>query len=177
MAKKTEDRIKALEAALKNETNERDFYLKHAARTKNEFGKKMFMSIASDEDEHYDRIKALHKRLKEKGKWPETLTLKVKDTKIKSVLKRLSKLAAGTPSKVDSDDLEAVKIAINFEKRGEKFYGELRDSVADAKEKAFYGMLADMEREHRLSLEDTRDYFKDPTGWFRIKEKHHLDGG
>jgi len=177
MVKKIEDRIKALEVALKNETNERDFYLKHAARTKNEFGKKMFMSIASDEDEHYERIKALHKRLKEKGKWPETLALKVKDTKIKSVLKRMSTLAAGSPKKADSDDLEAVRIAINFEKRGEKFYSDLRDSVAEAKEKTFYGMLADMEREHRLSLEDTRDYFKDPTGWFRIKEKLHVDGG
>ena len=177
MAKKTEDRIKALQVALKNESNERDFYLKHAARTKNEFGKKMFMSIASDEDEHYERIKALHRRLKEKGKWPETLALKVKDTKVKSVLKRLSKLAAGSPSKADSDDLEAVKIAINFEKRGEKFYSDLRSNVSDAKEKAFYGMLADMEREHRLSLEDTRDYFKDPTGWFRVKERLHVDGG
>jgi rubrerythrin len=105
------------------------------------------------------------------------LALKVKDTKIKSVLKRLSTLAAGSPRKADSDDLEAVRIGINFEKKGEKFYSELRDSVADAKEKAFYGMLADMEREHRLSLEDSRDYFKDPTGWFRIKEKLHVDGG
>ena len=177
MAKKIGDRIRALEVALKNEANERDFYLKHAARTKNEFGKKMFMSIASDEDEHYERIKALHKRLIEKGKWPETLALKVKDTKIKSVLKRMATLATGSPRKADSDDLEAVRIGINFEKKGEKFYSELRDSVSDAKEKAFYGMLADMEREHRLSLEDTRDYFKDPTGWFRIKEKLHVDGG
>jgi len=176
MAKKTEDRIKALEVALKNESTERDFYLQHAARTKNEFGKKMFMSIANDEAEHYDRIKALHKKLKEKGKWPERLALTVKGTKIKSVLKKMIKVPEKT-GKADSDDLQAVKIAINFEKKGEKFYSDLQKSATDPKEKAFFGMIAEMEREHRLSLEDTRDYFKDPVSWFRVKEKHHLDGG
>jgi rubrerythrin len=176
MAKKVQDRIKALEVALKNESTERDFYLQHAARTKNEFGKKMFMSIANDEAEHYDRIKALHKKLKDKGKWPERLALTVKGTKIQSVLAKLSKVAEKT-AKADNNDLEAVKIAINFEKKGEKYYSDLKKSAADAKEKAFFEMLADMEREHRLSLESTRDYFKDPTGWFRIKERLHVDGG
>jgi hypothetical protein len=38
-------------------------------------------------------------------------------------------------------------------------------------------MLAEMEREHRLSLENTREYFKDPTGWYRVKERLHVDGG
>lgn len=176
MAKKAEDRIKALEVALKNESTERDFYLQHAARTKNEFGKKMFMSIANDEAEHYDRIKALHKKLKDKGKWPERLALTVKGTKIKSVLNKMIKVPEKT-AKADSNDLEAVKIAINFEKKGEKFYTDLQKSATDPKEKAFFGMIAEMEREHRLSLESTRDYFKDPTGWFRVKERLHVDGG
>jgi len=37
-------------------------------------------------------------------------------------------------------------------------------------------MLAGLEREHRLSLEDTLEYFEDPEGWLLMKEKHHLDG-
>jgi hypothetical protein len=37
-------------------------------------------------------------------------------------------------------------------------------------------LLASMEREHRISLQDTLDYFKDPAGWYRIKERHHIDG-
>src|SRR5512139_1555269 len=129
MAKKAEDRIKALEVALKNESTERDFYLQHAARTKNEFGKKMFM---------------------DKGKWPERLALTVKGTKIKSVLNKMIKVPEKT-AKADSNDLEAVKIAINFEKKGERFYTDLQKTATDPKEKAFFGMIAEMEREHRLS--------------------------
>ena len=176
MSSSTEKRIKALEVALNNESRERDFYLKHAERTSNSFGKMMFQSIAKDEDEHYQKILELRKRLKEEGKWPETIPLKVKGVDMKSVLNKVI-ASIDTSAKVDTDDMEAVKVAIDFEAKGEKFYSDLRDSVEDPIEKEFYGMLASMEREHRLSLEDTYDYFKDPAGWYRMKEKRHLDGG
>lgn len=176
MSSSTEKRIKALEVALNNESRERDFYLKHAERTSNSFGKMMFQSIAKDEDEHYQKILELHNRLKEEGKWPETIPLKVKGVDMKSVLNKVI-ASIDTSAKVDTDDMEAVKVAIDFEAKGEKFYSDLRDSVEDPIEKEFYGMLASMEREHRLSLEDTYDYFKDPEGWYRMKEKRHLDGG
>ena len=176
MSRSTEKRIKALEVALNNETRERDFYLKNAERTSNSFGKLMFQSIAKDENEHYRKIRELHKKLKEEGKWPETIPLEVKGVDMKAILKKVID-SVDTTVEVDTDDMEAVKIAMDFEARGEKFYSELRDSVSDPIEKEFYGMLASMEREHRLSLEDTYDYFKDPEGWYRMKEKHHLDGG
>jgi rubrerythrin len=176
MSSTTEARIKALEVALNNESRERDFYLKHAERTRNSFGKLMFQSIAQDEEEHYQRLLELHKKLQDEGKWPETIPLKVKGVDMKSVLKKVID-SIDTSAKADTDDMEAVKIAIEFETKGEKFYSDLRDSVDDPIEKEFYGILASMEREHRLSLEDTYDYFKDPEGWYRMKEGRHLDGG
>ena len=176
MSSKTQDRIKALEVALNNESRERDFYLKHADRTSNSFGKLMFQSIAKDEDEHYKKILDLHGKLKDEGKWPETIPLKVKGTDMKSILKKVVE-SVDTSTEADTDDMEAVQIAIDFETRGEKFYSDLRDSVENPIEKEFYDVLATMEREHRLSLEDTLDYFKDPEGWYRMKEKRHLDGG
>jgi len=118
----------------------------------------------------------LHKKLQDEGRWPETIPLKVKGVDMKSVLKKVLD-SIDTSAKADTDDMEAVKIAIDFETKGEKFYSDLRDSVDDPVEKEFYRVLASMEREHRLSLEDTYDYFKDPEGWYRMKEKHHLDGG
>ena len=175
MEKKTEQRIKALEVALNNETREREFYLKHRERTANPHGKSMFGSIADDELEHFRRLQELHKRLNEEGKWPETIPIRVKGTEVKSILKKLIN-SVDTSSKADTDDVEAVKIAIEFEARGEIFYNGLRDSADNPMEKGFYDILATLEREHRLSLEDTLEYFLNPEGWFTIKEKHHLDG-
>ena len=175
MTAKTEERIKALEVALNNESRERDFYLKHKERTTNPHGRSMFASIASDEDEHYKRILELHKRLQKEGKWPETIPLQVKGTKVKEVIQKLVD-SADKSSIADRDDLEAVKIAIDFETKGEMFYSNLAKGVEAGNEKKFYELLASMEKEHRLSLEDTYEYFQDPADWYRIKEKHHIDG-
>ncbi len=175
MADNTQERIDALEVALNNEKREKEFYLKQAERTKNPHGKKMFETIASDEDEHYNRILQLHDKLKNEGKWPESLPLEVKDTNIKNVLKNLVE-SVDTTSQIDNDDLEAVKTAIDFESRGEEFYKKLSENVDNPREKEFFELLTKMEREHRVSLENTLEYFKDPQGWFQRQEGARLDG-
>jgi len=175
MSSQTEERIKALEVALNNEARERDFYLEHKKRTVNPHGKSMFASIASDEDEHYQRILELHKKLTQEGKWPETIPLTVKGTGVRGIVQKLMD-SGDTASKADINDLEAVKIAIDFETKGEKFYSDLSKKADDLSEKKFYELLASIEREHRLSLEDTYEYFQDPAGWYRVKERHHIDG-
>ncbi|MCX5919665.1 MAG: ferritin family protein [Deltaproteobacteria bacterium] len=175
MSSNTQERIKALEIALNNEARERDFYLKHSKRTTHNLGKMMFATIASDEDEHYKRILGLHKRLIQEGKWPETVPIEVKGTEVKKVIQKVVD-AVNATAQADRNDVEAVKIAIDFETQGEKFYGDLAKSVENPMEKNFYEFLASIEREHRLSLQDTLEYFEDPAGWFRIKEKLHVDG-
>ena len=169
------DRQNALEVALNNETREREFYLKHAKRTKNPLGKKMFQQIGDDELEHYQRLKELHQKWSKQEKWPETVPLKVKDTIVKDILLEFVKKVNET-AKGDSDDLEAVRTALDFEAKGAKFYAELRDSVSNPKEKEFFDLLSKMEHEHYLSLKDTEEYFIDPASWYRKAEHHTLDG-
>ncbi len=170
------DRLNALQVALKNEMKEHEFYLKHAGRTKNPVGKAMFQQIASEELEHYERLKQLHTNWEEAKKWPDTVPLKVKNTIVKTLMKKAAKNA---PAKVkgDADDLTAIRTAIEFEEKGTEFYARLRDSVTDQKEKAFFNLLADIEHEHFVSLKDTEQYLIDPSSWFREKEESGgLDG-
>ena len=72
---------------------------------------------------------------------------------------------SGRRSKWKSGETVAVRIPKN-----------LRETVEDPQEQTFYGLLESIEREHRLSLQDTYEYFKDPEGWFERMEKPHLDG-
>lgn len=169
------DQIKSLEMALNNELKEKEFYLKHAERTSHPLGKAMFQAIASDEAEHYERILQLYQQLKEKGQWAETIPLTVKGTEVKSILEKVVNSITDSP-KADIDDVKAVEIAIEFEKKGEQFYKQMHDAVKSPSEKAFFKMLMTIEREHRLSLEDTAAYFNNPEEWFRMKEKGRLDG-
>jgi len=169
------ERLSALEVALNNEMREREFYLKNANRTKNPLGKKMFQQIGDDELEHYERLKQLHLKWIKQEKWPETVPIKVKDTIVKDILIEFLKKVDET--KGDSNDLEAVRTALDFEAKGAKFYADLRDSVTNPKEKEFFDLLSKMENEHYLSLKDTEEYFIDPVSWFQKAEHHTLDGG
>jgi rubrerythrin len=175
MSNKADETIQSIEVALTNESRERDFYLMHSKRTTNNMGKLMFATLAQDENEHYQRLLELHKKLSAQGNWPETVPLTVKGSNLQNVLKDiLDKLEKDSPA--DVDDKEAVKLAIDFEEKGYKFYAALRDAVSSPAEKKFFTILAEMELEHYRSLQDTLMYFEDPSGWFAMQEKTNVDG-
>jgi rubrerythrin len=169
------ERLNALQVALDNEMKEHKFYLQNAGRTKNPVGKAMFQQIASEELEHYERLKQLHENWKKDKKWPETVPLNVKDTPVKTLVKDVAKKAPAK-AKGDADDLKAVRTAIEFEANGTKYYTKLSEELTDQKEKAFFKLLANIEREHYASLKDTEEYLTDPVSWFRKKENAGLDG-
>jgi rubrerythrin len=167
--------IKSIEVALNNESRERDFYLLHSKRTTNNLGKLMFATLAQDENEHYQRLQELHKKLSREGTWTENIPLTVKGSDLMNVLKTfLAKVENDTPA--DIDDQEAIKIAIAFEEKGYLFYAGLRDAVDNPEEKKFFNILAEMEKEHLMSLQDSLLYMEDPGGWFATKEMTNVDG-
>jgi rubrerythrin len=168
------EKLEALKLALMNEEKERDFYVEHAKRTKDVLGKQMFESIAADEDMHYRKLLDLHAKFEERSKWPDTFSIEMY-SKVTEALGRLSKEATTSPEGSD-DDVEAVKVAIEFETKGEAFYARLAEKADNKTEKRFFTLLSSMEREHRLSLEDTLEYFTDPQEWLERKGGRHLDG-
>jgi rubrerythrin len=172
---KTEDRLNALEVALNNETRERRFYLKNAERTKHPLGKAMFLQIADEELEHYERLKQLYENWQKEEKWPETLPFKVAETAIQEVMKDMLRQIDELPVG-DDDDLDAIRTAIDFEAKGMAYYEKLRDAVSDPKEQDFFDLLSRMERQHYLSLKDTEEYLINPEAWNRAKEHLILDG-
>ena len=135
----------------------------------------MFLQIADEELEHYERLKRLHENWEKNEKWPGTLPLKVENTAIKEVMKdmlqQLDELPVG-----DDDDLDAIRTAIDFEAQGMAYYEKLRDAVSDQKEQDFFYLLSKIERQHYLSLKDTEEYLIDPEAWNRAKEHLILDG-
>ena len=168
-------RMSALEFALENELKERDFYLSNARKTKNLAGKNMFKQIADEEKEHYEMLKKLHDKWEKQKKWPATVPLKVKKSLTKNILRALSGKRAARIEGND-DDLKAIRMAIDFEARGVALYTKLEKQSTEPKEKAFFNLLASVEREHLLSLRDTEQFLTDPASWYQNTEKTLLDG-
>ncbi len=168
-------RMNALKFALENEQKEREFYLANARRTKNMAGKNMFKQIADEEKEHYEVLKKLNEKWQQQKKWPATVPLKVRKSLAGSILKAMAgKKAARIAG--NEDDLKAIRTAIDFEARGVALYTKLEKESADLKEKAFFNLIASVERDHLLSLRDTEEFLTDPATWYQNVEKPALDG-
>ena len=170
------ERLQAIDVALNNELREHEFYKKQADRTKNPLGKAMFKQIGEEELEHHERLKELNEKWKKDEKWPETLPLKVEKTVIKDILVDVLKGVEKQPES-DADDLEAVRTAIEFEYKGVDFYKKLENMVSDPKEKRFFSLLAGIEHDHALSLQEAEEFLTDPESYYRRVEHHSMDGG
>jgi len=170
-----EQKIKSIALAIQNELQEREFYLRQSRKTDNPVGRTMFIRIAEDEDEHYRRLQKIHKELSAQGTWPETVPAVIKKTDLMKALVRIAGAAGATPA-ASRDDIEALKIAIDFETKGYNFYTKLSTTAEAASEKEFFHLLASMEWEHLLSLKETLHYFESPGDWFAEREKPGLDG-
>lgn len=168
-------KIKAIELALENELQERNFYINQSKRTNHPVGKQMFTRIAEDEDEHYIRLNKIYLELSRQGKWPETVSTTIQNTNIMEVLLNIAKSVDFTASP-DDDDRQALRIAIDFETQGYTDYMNLSDSAENQAEKDFFSRLAAIENEHLLSLKETLLYFEDPAAWFSQQEKSGLEG-
>ena len=168
-------RMNALKFALENEQKEREFYLANARRTKNLAGKNMFKQIADEEKEHYEILKKLHDQWEDKKKWPASVPLNVKKSLAGSILKSMSGKKSARFNG-NEDDLKAVRTAIDFEARGMALYTKLEKESTDPREKAFFNLIASVERQHFLSLCDTELFLTDPATWYQNMEKPMLDG-
>jgi rubrerythrin len=135
----------------------------------------MFKQIADEEKEHYEMLKKLHDKWEKQKKWPATVPLKVKKSLTKNILRALSGKRAARIEGND-DDLKAIRMAIDFEARGVALYTKLEKQSTEPKEKAFFNLLASVEREHLLSLRDTEQFLTDPASWYQNTEKTLLDG-
>ncbi len=168
-------RMNALAFALENELQEQEFYLAHSRKTRNMAGKNMFKQIADEEKEHYEMLKKLHDKWTEQKKWPATVPLKVKKSLAGTILKSMAGKKSARINGTE-DELKAVRTAIDFEARGVALYSKLEKQCMDPKEKAFFNMLAGVEREHLLSLKETEEFLSDPASWYQHMERSGLDG-
>lgn len=169
------DRISSIELALKNEQAEMEYYLAHARRSRNPLARKLFETLAADEQEHMTRIQGLHQRLLDDGSWPEDVPIEVAGTNIKVALAEVSRMGDGA-AEHDADDIAALKQGVEFEQGGSRFYNELAAACDNPQEAKFFRFLAGIEREHLLSIQDSLFYLEDPEGWHEAHEHQHLDG-
>ena len=145
-------RSRALGEAIRFEMDGRDFFLKAAEQTKNYFGRLMFETIAEDELGHVKRVKEIYHRWLDSGKWVSPPPCSERKD-----IENIFQEAKGHVPKhvtVGTDEMEAVRLAIQMEMKGRQFYSRLAGEATEEAERDFYRLLAEEESQHFSILQE-----------------------
>ena len=136
----------------------------------------MFDYLRKSEKGHIKRISEIYHLIELSNDWPEMSAAAEDMTKERNNIFTDALNQLGNQQKLDTDDLGALKQAVEFERNGKNFYSEQAISAEDPFEKTFYQQLAQEEEEHLHALEDSIQLLEDPQGFFAKYEKGTLSG-
>jgi rubrerythrin len=178
MTKSDSDEInkEVLSAAIKFEEDGRNLYLECIKKTGHPWGKSLFQSLADDELKHIERLKEVFNTLAVSQKYAEETMPLAAEKQWKNIFEK-AKSKIDKVVKASTTDIEALKMGMDFEERGIKYYQKLSEESKNQLEKKFYQILAQEEKSHFLILKDSHELLTDPSSWFEKTEKIGLDGG
>ena len=141
----SKEMLDAIMRAIELEKETFDFYVKAEHKTFNPAGKRIFKWLAKTEEAHYLKLTELYTSLHESGRWVfyggSTFDLAP---------------AADDEHRVtlDTDDIEALRIAQGIERRGMACYEGLIATAVDADGKAMLEALRSDEVEHLRVIDE-----------------------
>lgn len=172
---KIEDIVKF---ALQLEQDGLKMYRDFAEKSSDPFGKKTFEGLAEDELDHIELLQKVYSRsgIKE----VEEIVARSKSEPVRQRFKTIFQAAgeeARQRTEADSSDTEAMRIAMDFEKRGYDLYKEAEEKADGEVEKAVFKHLTQMERRHFELLQETLEYLNDTGNWFQKNEGWMFEAG
>ena len=161
---------RALATGIKTEKDSIEMYRKAAANTANPLGKVLFETLVEEEQSH---LMALEKHVgKENWQRPRDAFRDRVRTVFQEATRDMQERL-----KADPDDVEAIRIALEFERKGYKVFKADAEWIPDRESKELLEWLADQENEHFKLLQDLHEYLEKGYSWFVANEGPILDGG
>ena len=159
---------KAIETAIKMETDAMKFYREAVSKTTHPLGKKLFEGFVVDEMRHLKMLQDIMNDL--------DIEVKVVHPKqdIKTIFTELKDEMMERVTATSSEK-DAVKIALDFERGGYHFY-EKAAQESQGKEKELFEALTIEEKRHYELLENTHRFLEDTGDWFMWEEHGILEG-
>ena len=135
----SKEMLDAIMRAIELEKETFDFYIKAEHKTFNPAGKRIFKWLAKTEEQHYLKLTELYNSLHESGRWVfyggSTFELaRAGDDEQRVTL--------------DTNDIEALRVAEEIEQRGISYYEELIAKTGDQDGKSMLNSLRNEEIEH-----------------------------
>jgi len=166
MKENTQVALSVLRQAARNELDGRAMYLQAAQRTKDGLGKSMFSSFAREEEEHLHVLQVQYAEVNESGTWMDVDTARKEPREPKLILFPTELTAVKLIIPEGASDLEALQIAMDFERRAVQMYEQAASDTDDTTAQAFYRDLAEWEGTHYQILDNSHDYLATKGEWY-----------
>ncbi len=159
----------AIETAIRMETDAINFYREATGKTSHPAGKRMFESFVKDETRHLRYLEDILKGLDIDPRIECTGDVKTIFSDLKDqMMERISATA---------DEREAIKLALDMEKKGYDFYKAAAERADDPKVKRLFEVLTTEEQRHYELLDNTHSFLEDTGNWFMWEEMSIVEGG
>ncbi len=140
--------IALIRSALRLELDGREFYLRAAEATEHPSGQQMFLRLADQEQNHFAELGALFADLVGAAEWEQIAAEEAANTQPSPVIAQLEAAVAARGRGEVADDTQALRIAMELERRAVTFFDGLREHAADARQRQVLQELAEEERYH-----------------------------
>ena len=172
---KMEDIVKF---ALQLEQDGLNMYRGLAEKSNDPFGKRTFEGLADDELEHLELLRKIYSK-----SGIDELKHIVAQSRYEPVRQRFKTIfqlageEARNRTESDPSDVEAMRVAMDFEQRGYNLYKEAEEKARGEMEKTAFRHLALMEKHHYELLQETFEYLNETGSWFQKNEGWMFEGG
>ncbi|MBZ4643640.1 MAG: hypothetical protein PWQ25_1515 [Deferribacteres bacterium] len=155
--------LEALKLAYEAEKEGLRSYLKYARKTKVGVGKDMFIQLAADEVDHMELIENFREKILA-GQPIEAVN--VPKGRLSKFMPNIKDASLQPVDRADIGDEEALKIALEHEKKAMEFYKAEAAAATDPKVKEFFEKLADVESKHYAIIQAELDSIRGDGFWF-----------
>ncbi len=159
----------AVQVAIKMETDAMKFYREASEKASHPAAKRMFEGFIKDEARH---LRMLEDILKGLDIDPHVQTLQDVRTIFSDLKDQMMQRITAT-----TDEKDAIKIALEMEKKGYHFYQEVARKAEEEKEKKLFEVLVKEEERHYQILNNTYEFLEDTGNWFMWDELSIVEGG
>ena len=155
----------AIGRAIMMEKEGRAFYLNAAARTSSETGRILFNSLANDELLHLETFKKIFESRVGRAEWQELVDSTRKYAKLGVFPKDLEAVEGARP---DTNELDALSIAMEAEKEAIDFYTAILGTTHDPVTLDIIGEIIDQERRHYTILNGEFTHLSSQGHWYGL---------
>lgn len=155
----------AIKTAIQMEKDGFAFYKKASAQTSSDMGRDIFESLANDEQLHLEVFEKLFQDRIEKTEWDNLVNSSKKYAEINIFPKDLKQIEGANP---DTNELDALEIAMNSEKEAIDYYGEIKEKTKEDDIRKIINEIIEQEKNHYSILQEEFDYLSKTGYWFEL---------